>query len=260
MESFYWDEEKMKRDGANPTILGIGDSWFWYLFLGGSLINNLGPIVARKNVILAKGMNGAEAFDFVDGKYARIVLEALRLYGSGLSAVFISAGGNDFAGFYDMRPLLKENCSRETTAKGCFRGGDAGVKGFFERIDQHYRKLIGVIYTRTSLDCVIVMHSYDYVIPNGKGVFGGEGWLLPALVDAGVPVTLRQPCVNFLIDSFHTVLTKIALSDPMHLFVVDSRGTLGPNDWANELHPKGRGFKKLANTAWKPVLDNLGLT
>ena len=260
MESFYWDEEKMKRDGANPTILGIGDSWFWYLFVGGSLINNLGPIVERKNVILAKGMNGAEAFDFVDGKYASIVLEALRLYGSGLSAVFISAGGNDFAGFYDMRPLLKENCARETTAKGCFRGGDAGVKAFFDRIDQYYRKLIGVIYTRTSLDCLIVMHSYDYVIPNGKGVFGGEGWLLPALVDAGVPATLHQPCVNFLIDSFHNVLTKIAVTDPRHLFVVDSRGTLGPNDWANELHPKGRGFKKLANTAWKPVLDTLGLT
>lgn len=260
MESYYWDENKMKTDGANPTILAIGDSWFWYPFLGGSLINNLGPIVEKKNnIILAKGMNGAEAFDYVDGKYAKIVLEALRLYGSGLSAVFISGGGNDFAGLNDLRPLLKDNCSGETTAKNCFRGGDAGLKGFLDRMDEYYRKLIGVVYTRTSLNCLIVMHTYDYAIPTGKGVFGGDGWIKPALVDAGVPAGLHQNCVNLLIDSFYNVLTKITKMDPEHLFVVDSRGTLAQNDWANELHPKGSGFKKIVRTKWTPVLKSLGL-
>ncbi len=260
MDSYYWDENKMKTDGANPTILLIGDSWFWYPFVGGSLTNNLGPIVAKKShVILAKGMNGAEAFDYVDGKYATIVLEALRLYGSVLSAVFLSGGGNDFAGFNDLRPLLKANCSGETTARNCFRGGDAGLKGFLDRMDEYYRKLIGVVYTRTSVDCFIVMHAYDYATPNGKGVFGGAGWLQPALLDAGVPAGLHQDCVNLLIDSFYQVLTKITQMDPQHLFVVDSRGTLSPTDWANELHPKARGFKKIADAKWKPMLQTLGL-
>jgi hypothetical protein len=260
MDSYYWDEFKMKNDGANPTILAIGDSWFWYPFVGGSLINYLGPLVANKShVILAKGMNGAEAFDYVDGKYAKIVLDALRFYGADLSAVFLSGGGNDFAGFNDLRPLLKDNCSGETTAKGCFRGGDSGLKGFLDRIDEYYRKLIGVVYSRTSPDCIIVMHSYDYAVPNNKGIFGDKGWLKPALLDASVPAILHQDCVNLLIDSFHNVLTKITKMDTEHLFVVDSRGTLTAHDWANELHPKGTGFKKIAKTKWKPLLERIGL-
>lgn len=258
--SHYWDESQMRNAGVSPSILAIGDSWFWYPFVGGSLVNNIGNIVNGKgHVVLAKGMNGAEAYDYVDGKYARSIREALRLYGSGLSAVLISGGGNDFAGFNDMRPLLKDNCSAETTARGCFRTGATGLQAFIEQMDQYYRKLIGIIYTRTSPNCLIVMHSYDYAIPNGKGVFGGSGWLKPALVSAQVPANLHQNCVTYLIDSFHKMLTNIASLDPTHLSIVDSRRTLLPSDWANELHPKGSGFTKIANTCWKPVLKNLGL-
>ncbi len=74
-------------------------------------------------------MNGAEAFDYVDGKYKQAVLHALKFYGSGLSAVFIS-GGNDFAGFNDMRPLLNLNFTNATTAEDCFKSGDGGLSDF----------------------------------------------------------------------------------------------------------------------------------
>lgn len=63
MTNYYWNENPMKIDGVYPTIL----------LIGGSLTNNLGPIVAS------------------------IVREALRLYGADLAAVFLSGGGNDFA-------------------------------------------------------------------------------------------------------------------------------------------------------------------
>lgn len=71
MSTFYWDESLMQNDNKTPSILAFGDSWFWYLFPGGSLINNLGPMVGNKShIILAKGGNGAEADQFVNGKYA----------------------------------------------------------------------------------------------------------------------------------------------------------------------------------------------
>ena len=259
--NYFWDQNAMQ-DSANPnpTILAIGDSWFWYPFPGGSLINYLGPIVQPKgHVIFAKGMNGAEAFDYVDGKYAKSVREALRLYGKGLDAVFISGGGNDFAGFNDLRPLLKADCSGESAPSGCFVGGASGLKGFLEHVDTYYRKLIGVVYTRTSLNCRIIMHTYDYAIPNGKGVFGGAGWLKPALVDAKVPGALQADCMTYLIDSFFKVLATISRGDPDHLIVVDSRGTLKTSDWANELHPTGDGFDKIATKCWAPVLAKAGL-
>ncbi len=256
----YWDEGSLQRALATPSILAIGDSWFWYPFFGGSLISYLGPIVERKgHTVLAKGMNGAEAFDYVDGKYRDQVVGALRLYGRTLSAVFISGGGNDFAGFNDMRPLLKLDCTAAQTAADCFQSGDGGLGRFLERMDQYYRRLIGLVYTFTTLDCLIVMHSYDYAIPDGRGVAGGHGWLKPALADAGVPEVLQQDCVRYLIDAFHDMLTNIASGDPQHLLIADSRGTLSPADWANELHPKAKGFRKIAKECWKPVLKDAGL-
>lgn len=260
MMSIYWDEAAAKAVYATPTILAIGDSWFWYPFPGGSLTSYLGPLVdSKQHVILAYGMNGAEAFDYVDGKYKRRVNEALRLYGSGLSAVLISGGGNDFAGFNDMRPLLNLDCSGAASASDCFRSGDGGLGAFLSSMDQHFRTLIGRVYTRTSLDCKIVMHSYDYAIPDGRSVLGGSGWLRPALVAAGVPEQLHTGCVKYLIDAFHKMLTDIAAGDPKHLLVVDSRGTLVASDWANELHPTGKGFKKIVTECWKPVLETAGL-
>jgi len=256
----YWDEAGLKFAHVMPSILAIGDSWFWYPFPGGSLVSHLGPVVEKKeHTILAKGMNGAEAFDYVDGKYKDEITRALRLYGSGLSAVFISGGGNDFAGFNDMRPLLRLDCSTANTAADCFRAGDGGLSVFLEQMDQYYRRLVGLIYTHTSLSCLIVMHSYDYAIPDGRGVFGGAGWLKPALDAAGVPVQLQRDCVRYLIDQFHHMLTTIASGDPEHLLVVDSRGALAESDWANELHPKGSGFRKIAKECWKPLLEQAEL-
>jgi hypothetical protein len=258
--NYFWAEERMEEAGVySPTMLAIGDSWFWYPFRGGSLINNLGPIVqSRGHVILAKGMNGAEAEDYVDGKYARIVKEALRLYGSSLEAVLISGGGNDFAGLNDLRPLLKNNCTNETTAEGCFLG-DPGLDGFLEKMDDYYRRLLGMIYTRTGPDCHVIMHTYDYAIPSGQGLGGSEGWLEPALLDAQVPANLHRSCIEFLLDSFRDTLDAICESDPLHFHVVDSLGTLAAADWANELHPTAAGFTKIAEQRWKPVLQQLGL-
>ena len=40
---------------------------------------------------------------------------------------------------------------------------------------------------------------------------------------------------------------------------IDSRATLGPNGWANELHPKAAGFNKIAREKWKPALQSAGI-
>ena len=91
-ENVYWNWPSMNADHHAASILAIGDSWFWYPFPGGALLNQLGPLVAPKeHFILAIGNNGAEAFDYVQGKYKIAVTTALNFHGGGLSAVFISA-------------------------------------------------------------------------------------------------------------------------------------------------------------------------
>ena len=44
-ENVYWDAGWMKDDNRAASILAIGDSWFWYPFPGGSLLNQLGRVV-----------------------------------------------------------------------------------------------------------------------------------------------------------------------------------------------------------------------
>lgn len=262
-ENVYWDATSMQIDQVYPSILAIGDSWFWYPLPGGSLINQLGPLVAPKgHFIFALGNNGAEAFDYVYGKYSRLIRTALRLHGSSLSAAFISGGGNDFAGMNDLRPMLNADCSAASQASECFRPGtDAGtVAWLMAKTAESYRMLIGQIMAASRPETFIILHNYDYAYPSGKGVFrNGGSWLKPALDEAKVPINLQRDCIKLVIDALSNELQDLTQIDPSRVFLVDSRGTLDEGDWANELHPKSAGFKKIAKSAWLPVLEKSGL-
>jgi lysophospholipase L1-like esterase len=263
----FWDSGLMRDKGLYPSILAIGDSWFWYPFPGGSLLNRLGPMVApREHVILAYGYNGAEAFDYVYGTFAKQVRTALGLYGSSLSAVFISGGGNDFAGLNDLRPMLLEDCSACRTPAACFRNRtEFGSMGWLlSKLEQSYAALIDQILGatwRTATGATrIILHNYDYAPVTGVGLFGPHSspWLQPSFAAARVAPDLRDGCVKLLIDAFTTTLGGIAARYPGRVFVVDSRRALQRGDWANELHPTPRGFDKIA-ARWLPVLRAQGL-
>ena len=253
----------MRDDAHSASILAIGDSWFWYPFPGGSLINRLGPLVAPKeHFILAIGNTGAEAYDYVHGKFKNAVTTALNFHGDGLSAVFISGGGNDFAGLNDLLPLLKLDCSNAHSAEDCFKSGNAEgtLTNLMGRVAEAYTLLIGQIMVKGPTGIKIFVHNYDYAVPSGKGVFGGESdWLKRPLDDALVPAGLQRECVKLIINRFSDVLTTLRDQGNGQVVFVDSRNTLADADWANEIHPKPEGFEKIANLKWAPVLKSCGL-
>lgn len=43
------------------------------------------------------------------------------------------------------------------------------------------------------------------------------------------------------------------------IVIVDSRNTLAPTDWANELHSTGAGFRKIVRQRRQPLLQQHGL-
>jgi hypothetical protein len=257
--NIYWDERMMDEDHRRASILAIGDSWFWYPFPGGSLLNALSPIVgAGQHTVYTIGRNGAEAFDYVHGVYSPQVDWALKQHGDGLSAVFISGGGNDFAGLNDLRPLLGEDCSACTKESECFidsQGNDL-LDAFMVQTLDSLGALVWRVFSRLDENVKVLLHNYDYPIPTGKGVFGTD-WLRSSLVVAGVRPELHAKCMKMLIDRFTVALKKLAASSP-RIVVVDSREALRPADWANELHPTPAGFAKVAER-WKPGLKAAGL-
>jgi hypothetical protein len=219
-------------------------------------------VKAKEHFILARGENGAEAFDYVHGKYSKSVRTALAMYGPELSAVFISGGGNDFAGFNDLRPLLMESCADAGSAGECFRGGDAerSLEWLMRKLSESYRMLIGQAFASSNPNLKVFLHNYDYAIPSGAGLFGPgtSSWLKQALDDARVPAGLQAPCIRYLIQRLTQELDAIASAFPGRVFLVDSSGTLGPGDWRDELHPTPEGFGKIAER-WRPVLAAQGL-
>lgn len=249
--------------GVYPSILAIGDSWFWYPFPGGSLVNQLGDLVdSKEHIILALGYNGAEAIDYTQGKYSKTIRTTLKLHGKSLSAVFISGGGNDFAGVNDLRPMLKDDCSGAKTAAECFKGGNAihTLNWVMSKLAEAYQALIGQVIAAALPATRIVIHTYDYGLPTGKGVFGKESsWLKKSLEQANVPENLRADCVRHVIDKLAAELKKLTKIDPQRILLVDSRGCLSPSHWANELHPTQAGFKRIAKTRWLDVLQKAGL-
>lgn len=254
----FWSEEALNSAGVGTaTILALGDSWFWYPFPGGSLLNNIAQ--SRPNIdknILAMGNNGAEARDFVEGRYKSRVETLMRFYGSTAESVWISGGGNDVAGWDDFHPMLKADCSNAKTAEDCMRLDLFHLK--MNDVLSSYIGLIKLIQRRTPSNCSIFLHNYDYPYPDGRGV-GRTAWLKPALLASKVPVALHRQVIELWIDEFTLVLKQSQMLYPTRIYLVDSRKTLSRKDWANELHPTADGFKKLASKKWMPELAKVGL-
>ena len=251
-----WNEAEIQ-PGDTPTVLAIGDSWFWYP--RNNLAIPLHRILNRSSnhVILVRGHNGAEAVEYENGPIRKQIewdLDKKIGYGRTIRAVFLSGGGNDFAGRDDMRALLKGDCSSLSDPSQCFRASqpaqlfEAVQKALLSVVDLVAEKLPGV---------PVFVHGYDYAVPSGKGFFGLGQWLQYPMDESQVDRGIQQAVVNELIDSFAGALAEASKKRPA-LHVVNARETLKPDQWANELHPTPRGFNKLA-TAWEPVLKSAGI-
>jgi hypothetical protein len=107
----------------------------------------------------------------------------------------------------------------------------------------------------------ILVHGYDYPVPDGRGFLGGWGplpgpWLEPGFREKGYDnLSERIGITRDLIDRFYTMLADAtALSAFSHVSVVDLRCALSidlANDhyrewWGNGLHPTFKGFRKVA--------------
>jgi len=112
-------------------------------------------------------------------------------------------------------------------------------------------------------DCEIVMHNYDYPWPDGRTyrLFGRKlagPWIKPFMEEIGVADFSSQRIIcSWLIDQFTEVQRELS-SRNLRTRCVDSRGlVIKAGEWDNEIHPKRIGFKRIAEVAWKPVLDSL---
>lgn len=265
MGRVFWNQYAALQDsGENVDVLAIGDSWFHYPF--NNLLTPLYEALERPT-IYAIGDSGARADELSRGPWLGSFRRMLARHPT-IRLVCISAGGNDFAGIGDLdERILARDCRAATTVDECYR--DGGPDAVFAAVGDAYAALLDEV-TALRPDVAVLVHNYDYAIPDGRTLPGMRSWLELPMDNCHVPITgaprngLRRAIVRDLIDRFTLCLDDVAstLGGPPAPAVdlVWSAGTLRDADWANELHPRPRGFNRIVDECWRgPARRALGL-
>jgi hypothetical protein len=224
-----------------PLVLLFGDSWFWYPIPGvGNLadkFNDFGYLQAL--ALVSIGDVGMEIGD--PGKHILHEIAAfLEWEARTVDLIAVSGGGNDFAGPDDLDPLMQRG--NATDPKSWFKN-DA-LPDLFRRVRVGYER---VIHLRDTFcpDVTILTHSYDYAYASGKGFLFLSPWIKPSFDKFGVPDKLRPKVINLIIDGLANVQKTLSRKTRKYKFV-ETRGTLTPEEWSNEIHPTSDGFCKIA--------------
>lgn len=234
------------------VLVAEGDSWFDYPFedvlklLDDRYGYEIESVARKGDTIEDMAYRGGQLDDFT-----RRLRKLLR-HGVVPKAVLLSGGGNDVAG--DHFAMLLNHAASKLPALN-----DQVVSGV---VDQRIRAAYVTILTSVTDVCVqligraipILVHGYDYPVPDGRGFLGGW-WILPgpwlspgfrAKGHASLPAntdTMRR-----LMERFNVMLQGVAGPPQFpHVSYVNLRGTLSTGAgydrwWDNELHPTEEGF------------------
>lgn len=242
--------------GRKIKVVAEGDSWFSY-FPAYDVLAQL----RRKSWdgvaydIEDRAKAGALLNDMV---YGRDMVDTFQLLEKHRPQVFLfSGGGNDIAG-QELFVMLY-NKKAVQMHSGLPRINARIIEGLVDEVfRQAYEDMIAMVRWKAGQlglgSLPIVLHGYDYAIPDGRGWAGGLGplpgpWLDPSLTRKGYDkqddAVVRREIVRQLIDAFNDMLARVAgaIENVHH---VDLRGTLKDAEWGNELHPTGSGFEKVA--------------
>ncbi|MBN2463454.1 MAG: SGNH/GDSL hydrolase family protein [Dehalococcoidia bacterium] len=171
-------------------------------------------------------------------------------------AVLLSGGGNDVAGA-DFGMLLNHE---QSPIFGLNLSILEGVIN--QRIRTAYITILSAVTSvceqRIGNVIPILVHGYDYPVPDGRGFLGGWGflpgpWLEPGFREKGYnELTQRIGLAHELIERFNLMIKDLVKLPPFqHVHYVDLRNVLQTGNeykdwWANELHPTERGFHTIA--------------
>jgi lysophospholipase L1-like esterase len=244
---------------GDGLLVAEGDSWFDYPFVDvlGELEDGFGyavESVAHKGDTIEEMVYDPNQLE----KLAR-KLQKLAEQRRTPRAILLSGGGNDIAG-EEFGVLLNHRRSglpalnAEVVAGVLQQRIRAAVISLASAVTDLCRQSLGA-------PVPILIHGYDYPVPDGRGYLGGfwvlpGPWLEPGFRRKGYH-DLRERCdvMITLIDAFNALLAGVARGPGLeHLRHVDLRRTLSSalargeykEWWGNELHPTERGFRAVA--------------
>jgi hypothetical protein len=258
-----------KYEGTAGLLIAEGDSWFDYPFY--DVLQNLEGVHQFKVESTAHKGDTLESIVYELGQLSGLALKMSRLAETGKMpvAILLSGGGNDIAG-PELTLLLNHAKS------GLPKINERIVAGVFDvRLRTSYLTFIQAVTNLSNLyfkrSVPVLIHGYDYPIPDGRGYAGGWGflpgpWFKPYFEQKGYnAVTENAATLKVLVDRFNSIIEAIPKQPGYeHVCYVPVKGTLSPqlvppqqyqSDWGNELHPTRTGFRKVA-AKFNETIDN----
>lgn len=255
--------------GNAGLLIAEGDSWFDYPFY--DVLQYLEGVHQFKVESTAHKGDTLESIVYDLGQLSGLALKMSRLAETGKTpvAILLSGGGNDIAG-PELTLLLNHARS------GLPKLNERIVAGVFEvRLRTSYLTYIqavtnlSILYYKRAIP--VLIHGYDYPIPDGRGYAGGWGflpgpWFKPYFEQKGYDsVTENAATLKVLVDRFNSIIEAIPKqSGYEHICYVRVKGTLSSQlapqqqyqgDWGNELHPTRAGFRRVA-AKFNEAIDN----
>jgi lysophospholipase L1-like esterase len=246
------------------VLVAEGDSWFNYPWT--DVLRILEDRYGYAVESVAHWGDRIETMAYNAGQLEELARRLERLFGRNLppAAILLSGGGNDVAG--QEFGLLLNHANSATPGLN-----ELVVQGV---IDDRVRLAYITLLSAISHICAehghagipIVIHGYDYPVPDGRGFLGGWGafpgpWLEPGFRDKGyTQLSRRKQIARTLIDRFNAMLAQIVqLPAFAHVRYVDVRGALSSGAdykrwWDNELHPTLAGFQTVTERIQAKIL------
>ena len=241
--------------GAGQVLVAEGDSWFDYPWT--DVLRILEDTYLYTVESVAHRGDRIEEMAYGGGQLEELTRRLERLFERNTvpSAILLSGGGNDVAGT-EFGMLINH---ANSAAPGL---NDLVVQGVIEqRVRLAYITMLSAIShvcTQSGHPGIpILVHGYDYPVPDGRGFLGGWGflpgpWLEPGFREKGyLQMARKKQMAKELIDRFNLMLKGVvAIPEFAHVKYVDLRNTLSTDAdyrlwWDNELHPTMRGFERV---------------
>ncbi|MFO0043480.1 MAG: GDSL-type esterase/lipase family protein [Pseudomonadota bacterium] len=242
---------------ARPLrLFAEGDSWFDYPvpFFGGGVVKRLEELLGVPVLNLADA--GDEVRFMLGVEQRKLLAQQLKRgspAGGPWDALMFSGGGNDIVA--DPMALWIRDYDAELPAGEHIHAQRFGAA--LGIVVAGYEDLIA-LRDALSPSTHLVFHTYDWAIPDGRGVCHLGPWLKPTFDLRGFPPDLafRGEVVRAMLRQFATVLKGLAR--PGSVTVIDGQGTLAPRatSWHNELHPSKDGYDTFARI-FRDTLEGL---
>jgi hypothetical protein len=255
------------RTNKDCRIVAEGDSWFSY-----PVVKDIIDHLRQMGYAIKKHSKPGDTLEnMVFGTDYRIATRVQRANNFGPTSlketlrsiknlkprfVLFSAGGNDVVG-----PDLAQYLNHKRSGLPVFR------EGFYrDSINGYIRSAIVAFLDQVwEVDdkIHIIMHGYDYAIPNGTqyelaGIRFSGPWVLPTFARKAITARAEQDqIIRKLVDIYNELLISLDAVYP-RFHHLDLRG-LFPDEkqWHNEIHLRKEGFEQVAKLYHQKMVDIL---